>query len=183
MRDEQGFTLIEIIMVIVTIGLLSIFSLQFFSHASHTYALIKGQNMIYHEAVTAMERMSREIRDAVSIEEIASGKIKILKAHGTPLDSHLYVTFLLDNGTLKRGSTTTAADPATYTALAENVKTNGFIVSNPSGDEIELTLELSHSSEGNFSIHSKIYPKNNPFPVGFAYCGRNFDGDWEEIIQ
>ncbi|MGA1823776.1 MAG: type II secretion system protein J [bacterium] len=183
MLEKHGFTMIEIIMVIATVGIIAIFGFQFFPHLSHSYSMMKGQNMLYHEAITAMERMSREIRDAVTIEEVSQGKIKILKAHGTPVDPYLYVTFILDNGVLKRGSNTTVSDPSIYTALAENIKNNGFTVSNPSGDEIILMLELSDTSGGNFSVQSKICPKNIPFPLGLEYCGRNFNGDWEEIIQ
>lgn len=181
--EENGFTFIETIIVITTFSIISLFSFRFFSQASYTYSLMRDQNKLYQEATIAMERMSREIRDANSITEVTSGKIKIKKTHGTALDSNLYVTFILDNGSLKRGSNTTATDPSAYEVLASNIKANGFTVSNPVGDEVLLVLELELLNGSNIALQSKIYPKNIPFTIGLEYTGRDFNGDWQEVIQ
>ena len=167
-------------MVIATFSVISLFSFRFFTQASYTYSLMRDQNGLYHEAAIAMERMSREIRDAISVEQVAAGKITVQKAHGTALDSNLYVTFILDNGSLKRGSNDSTDDPATYYVLASNV--NDFTVTNDvSEDEIFLELELVNG--GNITLQSKIYPKNIPFELGLEYTGRDFNGDWQEVIQ
>ena len=179
---DQGFTLIEMIMVLATLSIVSLFSFQFFTHASKIYCMMRGQNILYHEAVVAMERMSREIRDATSIIQVAPGKIKIQKANDTPLDTNTRVTFILDNNILKRGSRDTSGDPSNYFDLAENVKTNGFTVTNAS-NEISLSLELALPGGENISLESKIYPKNLPFdPLAGNYSGRDFNGDWQELI-
>ena len=95
---------------------------QFISNAARTYFAIKNQNTFYYQAATAMERMSRALRDAVSIRGhcCSPGKIRIQRTHATPQDPNQYVTFALNGSNLQRGSNTIDADPATYYDLAAN---------------------------------------------------------------
>lgn len=176
---QRGFTLIESIIVIVIVGVISLVSLRFFSWTIDTYTILKEQKVAYDEAALALERMSREIRDAKSIQLTIGNKIRILKAYPTPSDSNLYVTFALNGTNLQRGSSATDSDPASYYTLASSCTT--FTVTNTS-NEIFLSLTLSVPGKSSVTLQGKVYPKNLPFP-GTPYSGRNFAGDWKEEVQ
>ena len=179
-RPDRGFTLIEIISVIVILSIISVFGFSFISNAARTYFAIKNQNTFYYQAATAMERMSRALRDAVSIRAVvfSPGKIRIQRTHATPQDPNQYVTFALNGSNLQRGSNTIDADPATYYDLAANCAS--FTVTN-SANEILLALTLSLATGERVTVQSKIYPKNLPFGAT-PYSGRNFSGEWAEEV-
>jgi prepilin-type N-terminal cleavage/methylation domain-containing protein len=180
--QPRGFTLIEVTVVLMVVGIIGFISLQFLTRAVDSYALLRDRNILYSEAAAAMEKMGREIRDAQSIRATVSspGKIRVWKGHQTPLDTNLYVTYALNGTTLQRGSSSTDTDPSTYRDLASNC--TSFAVSN-SSNEIQLTMTLSQSGGATVTMKTKIYPKNLPFAGGVIYSGRNFAGDWEEEIQ
>jgi prepilin-type N-terminal cleavage/methylation domain-containing protein len=185
-RVVSGFTLIEIIIVIVVLTIVSIFGFSFLSNAAQTYFAMKNQGLLFNEAATAMERMSREIRDCYSISTPTAGnngnKIRVYKAHATPQDANLYVTFALNGTTLQRGSNTVDADPAAYNNLAANC--SSFSVTNTlvnNVNEILLTLTLSQATGGTVTVQTKIYPKNLPFGA-VSYGGRSFNTNWFEVI-
>ena len=177
---DRGFTLIEIICVIVILSIISAFGFSFISNVARTYLALKNQNTLYYQAAAAMERMSRALRDAQSVRDIvfSPGKIRIQRTHATPQDPHQYVTFALNGSNLQRGSNTVDADPATYYDLAANCAS--FTVTN-SSNEILLTLILSLSTGESVTIQSKICPKNLPFGAT-PYSGRNFSGEWAEEV-
>jgi prepilin-type N-terminal cleavage/methylation domain-containing protein len=180
-KPDRGFTLIEIISVIVILSIISIFGFSFISNAARTYFALKNQNTLYYQAATAMERMSRALRDAVSIRAVvfSPGKIRIQRTHATPQDPNQYVTFALNGSNLQRGSNTIDADPATYYDLVANCAS--FTVTS-SSNEILMTLRLTLSTGESVTIQSKICPKNLPFGAT-PYSGRNFNGEWAEEVK
>jgi prepilin-type N-terminal cleavage/methylation domain-containing protein len=188
-KNNKGFTLIEIIIVIIVLGVLSVFGFSFISTAVNTYSKMEKQKSLFDQAVMAMERISRELRDANSISSPANpgdsgSTLTFTKSHGTPQETSTYViTFQLSDTTLQRiGSTT----PATVD-LADNVKvSSGFLVergTSPDEDEITITLILEEAGGENITLRTCIYPKNLAYPDPAAPSGRNFGGNWEEDIQ
>lgn len=186
-KNNKGFTLIEITIVIIVLGVLSIFGFRFLSTSIHTYSMMEKQKGLFDQATMVMERISRELRDAESISLPASGDsgstLTFTKSHGTPQETSTYViTFQLsDDTTLQRiGSTT----PATVD-LADNVST--FTAARvtptppPNREEITITLTLQEADAGKITLRSYVCPKNLAYPAYPDYfSGRNFGGDWEE---
>ncbi|MBU4287568.1 MAG: prepilin-type N-terminal cleavage/methylation domain-containing protein [Proteobacteria bacterium] len=175
-KNNKGFTLIEIIIVIIVLAILSIFGFHFLSTGIHTYSMMEKQKGLFDQATMVMERISRELRDAKIITTATGSTLTFTKSHGTLEETTTYViTFQCPSTTLQRiGSTT----PATVN-LADNV--TAFTVTNSSNEiTISLTLESGGAS---ITLRSYIYPKNLPFTNPAAPSGRNFGGSWEEDIE
>jgi prepilin-type N-terminal cleavage/methylation domain-containing protein len=185
--NNKGFTFIEIIIVIIVLGILSVFGFHFISTGIHTYSMMEKQKGLFDQATMVMERISRELRDANTITTPEYGDsgstLEFEKSHGTREETTTYaITFQCPDTTLQRiGSTT----PATVT-LADNVNTfnveRGTVAD---GDEDRITITLTlESGEANITLQSCIYPKNLDYPPEpNDFSGRNFGGDWEEHCQ
>jgi len=181
-NNKKGFTMIELVTVIVVLSILSLFTFSFVGNASKTYTLVKGQSVLYAEGFYIMERITRELGDATTVTQpptpapSSSGTLTFTKAHPTSIDPSSTVTFKRDGRNLLRNSI----------VIGNNI--NSFLVTRNSasstGDEtitVELELtSLTDSSIPPFSITTKITPNN----YGTAnYTGRSFNGDYDEVIQ
>jgi prepilin-type N-terminal cleavage/methylation domain-containing protein len=85
---SKGFTMIELVLTIIVLGILSAFTFSVIWQYSNLYATTKG-GYIYAEAAAVMERMTRELRDAQAVDTsgtcFTSGScINLQIAHGTP---------------------------------------------------------------------------------------------------
>lgn len=65
MRRSQGFTLIELIMGIVILGIVAVISTQFVSQSSEGYQTTAERQKLAVAASVASEKLSRELREAV----------------------------------------------------------------------------------------------------------------------
>ncbi len=63
--ESRGFTLIELIIVIIVLGVLGTMGANFISQAFKGFAASDARMDIYEEGKTALERMEREIRNAI----------------------------------------------------------------------------------------------------------------------
>lgn len=179
MRKNKGFTLIEIIVVIVIMAVLGVFGYRFLSTSMHTYSMMEKQKGLLDEAAMAMERISRELRDANSISSPTSGStsstLTFTKSHGSPEETSTYdITFQLFSGTLQRVGSTTVN-------LAEAVSV--FTAERGTSEEITIFLTLQEGTGEQITLQSYICPKNLPYPDPEAPSGRNFGGCWEEDFQ
>jgi len=169
MRKNKGFTLIEIVVAVVIMGVLGIFGYHFLSTSVHTYSMMEKQKSLYDQAAMAMERISRELRDASTVTTATSSTLEFTKIHGSPEDGTIDITFQLSGTTLQREGV----------SVAEN---SMFNVSR-NGDEITIGLTLSETTGESITLRSYVCPKNLPYPDPDAPSGRNFGDCWEEDFQ
>lgn len=77
----RGFTLVELVMVILLLGIMVTFSSQFIGIGSQIYGEASSREQLMSDARFAMERLNREVRDAVP------GSVRIETTTGNWVDS------------------------------------------------------------------------------------------------
>lgn len=87
MRATKGFTLVELVMVILLLGVMATFSSQFIGIGTQIYGDASRREQLMSDARFALERLNRELRDAVP------GSVRIEDAAGNPLDQGACLRF------------------------------------------------------------------------------------------
>jgi prepilin-type N-terminal cleavage/methylation domain-containing protein len=179
---QRGFTLIEIIIVIVILSIVSAITIKFLVDSLTIYTMTVDQKTLFDEGKLALERMCRDIRDANSITTPASGGssssgtlLSFTRTNATAQDSAGdTIQFILSAGTLQRkASTRSTVDLASYvTAITV---TRGTSPNN----EITISLTLSRPSTGvtlSVPLQTKVIPKNFSRDTTYKY----FKNYWQE---
>lgn len=180
--------MMEIIIVIIILSIVSAITIKFLVDGLRIYTMTINQKTLFDEGKLALERMSRDIRDARSITTPAAGgsgnTITVLRSNATVQDIvDESITFRLTGSTLEK----VKASPAATSAIALNVSTftvtrGQAATSNENEITIQLTLALTGSVE-RVNLQTRIYPKNlledtvpEPSPTykNYFYC-------WEEV--
>ena len=175
---ERGFTLIEMIVVVVILAIASAITIKFLVDGLSVYTMTVNQKTLLDEGKLALERMCRDIRDASSVTAFAgtTSSITFVRTNATIQDSAgESVTFQRNVGgnTLEK----VKAVPVATTSMASNV--TAFNVTN-TNNEIQLQLTLRLTSGENVTLQTKVYPKNLPRPN--PTC-KNFCENWRETYQ
>jgi prepilin-type N-terminal cleavage/methylation domain-containing protein len=187
---SKGFTLIEIIIVIVILAIVSAISIKFLVDSMRIYTMTVNQKTLYDEGKFALERMCRDIRDAQTITIPTTGtsgsSITFVRTNATVYDGALdTITFTVAAGTLTKSKIPAYAGTATP-ALAEHV--TGFTVTRgrPATNDlnqITLTLNLLLTSGENVTLQTRVYPKNLPRDASVPPTYTNFYQNWREAYQ
>ena len=143
LKTQKGFTLIEVVVVIVILSVVSAVGLHFLASSARVYALSVNQKDLFDEGKLALERMCRDIRDARSLTSpVAGGSgslISFTRTNATVQDSaNENITFRQTANTLEKVKTS----PAVVSPMAGNVSAFTVTRGTP-GDEIRLVLTLS----------------------------------------
>ena len=174
--SSQGFTFIEMVVVVVILSIVSAISIHFLANSLKTYSMSVNQKTLLDEGKLALERMGREVRDARSIlfppPGSSGNRMTLIRTHATAHDSgNENITFQLAGNMLVKVKT----QPAAASAMAANV--SAFIITREAAnDEIKIELALSLGSGENVALQTKVYPKN----LGDSPWYKNFSANWQE---
>ncbi|MCJ7704810.1 MAG: prepilin-type N-terminal cleavage/methylation domain-containing protein [Desulfobacterales bacterium] len=167
---QRGFTLIEIIIVIVILSIVSGITIKFLIDSLKIYTMTVNQKTLFDEGKLALERMCRDIRDARSITSVTASSITFVRTNATAQDSvGESITFRWNGGT----NPLEKVKAGTGYSMASNV--TAFTVTNAT-NEIQLQLTLQLTSGENVTLQTKVYPKN--LPKDSTY--KNFYNNWQE---
>lgn len=182
-NSSKGFTLIEIIVVIVILSIVSAISIKFLADSLRIYTTTVNQKTLFDEGKLALERMCRDIRDARSITSVTADSITFVRNNETAFDAGIpsvpageTIIFQRNAGasTLEK----VKASPAATSTLAANV--SSFNVTN-TANEIQLQLTLLSPSGETVTLQTKVYPKNLLENTMAPVTNKNFYYCWEEI--
>ena len=180
LKSSKGFTLIELIIVIVILSIVSVIGINFLGDSLKVYTMAVNQKTLFDEGKLAMERMVRDIRDARAIAEPDQGEsrtdIRFTRNNATAQDQVAEaLRFLISGAALQKRK----SDPDVILIdLASNV--SAFTVTRGAADaEITLVLTLSLTSGENVTLQTKVNPKN--FADDPTY--KTYFRYWEEEIS
>ncbi len=156
-NGSSGFTLIEVIIVMVLTSILGIFTFQYLTGSMRTFKTFTTRKERCDDARMALDRISREIRDAQlsTVSITAPDTITFTRENVSNMqDTSPSVSFLLDSasGELRRQSA------AGTSVLARNVQ--DFTASSGAGGTISLSITFS-SSSGTIQWQTVVYPRNS----------------------
>jgi len=167
---SKGFTLIEIIIVIVILSIVSAITIKFLIDSLKIYTMTVNQKTLFDEGKLALERMCRDIRDARSITSVTASSIVFVRTNATAQDSAgESITFRWNGGT----NPLEKVKAATGYPMASNV--TSFAVTNAT-NEIQLQLTLQLTSGENVTLQTRVWPKNLPRDTTY----KNFAQYWRE---
>jgi prepilin-type N-terminal cleavage/methylation domain-containing protein len=179
-NSSKGFTLIEIIVVIVILSILSAITIKFLIDSLKIYTLTVKQKTLFDEGKLALERMCRDIRDARSITGVTASSITFIRDDATAQDIAGETIIFQRNASANTLEKVKASPSATRT-MADNV--SAFTVADTT-NEIQLLLTLEEAFGGTtmtVTLQTKVYPKNLTIDATYTY--KNFNGNWLEAIQ
>ncbi len=176
---QRGFTLIEIIIVVVILSMVSAITINFLVDSLRIYTMTVNQKKLFDEGKLALERVCRDIRDAKSITGVTANSVTLVRTNATGYDLGLpgdttgeTITFRWNGG----ANPLEKVKAGTGYAMASNV--NAFTVTNAT-NEIQLQLTLSLTSGENVTLQTRVYPKNLPKDATY----KNFCQNWKEAYQ
>lgn len=145
---EAGFTLIELILVIVLIGITAGSTAMLVLQGTQSYADLIERKESLHNARLAMERISREVRQATNASTVSASRLRI---NGGLLE------FFHDaaTSTVKIGGT---SQPAEGRILAEGISSLTFAMDN-SNDWVSIILTEATGRK----YRTKIYLRKEIF--------------------
>jgi prepilin-type N-terminal cleavage/methylation domain-containing protein len=181
--NRKGFTLIEVIVVIVILSIVAAISIKFLVDSLRIYTMTVDQKTLLDEAKLALERMCRDIRDGNTIITTTGSSIAFKRTHATTGGDGAgeNIRFDVSGTTLRKAKGVSGVDGSGGTpyTMAANVST--FAVANATG-EIQLQLILNISTTGaNVTLQTKVYLKNLAKDGTHTY--KNFYQNWGEVIS
>jgi len=164
-NSSYGYTIIELVMVVVLVALLAASSMQAIIMATGTYTTATRDYLeLYQEGKLAMEKMVRELRDTVPTWiTITPGSISFTKYpdHDTPRDASLAIQFLQSGNTIERQS------GAGFFTLADNIETSSFTVNQDSNGVVTLAFTISRGNT-EIPLRTAVWPRQLPTPTPLA---------------
>jgi len=158
MGKARGFSLIEMIVVIVILSIVGLMVFSFLGNSMAAYMIVKENDRIYDEGLMAMERMTREIKDArydgvtYLITNVANTSVTFTRQHATPQDASTSITFRRNGNVLERQGNVSGTN-----VLAGNVASFTPIVS---GKNVDLSLGLTVVGGGTLVLQSSSAARN-----------------------
>ncbi len=161
---EAGFTLVEVIIVVVLASILSVFMLQIFTKCLKAQISMQERKERSDDAVLVQEKISREVMEAEAVWA-SNKRLRLQKNVTSNADTNLFVEYWLNQSTLRRQSASSASGvPGNIASnsgniVAENVASFTVTTSQSYGSSVNLiNINLAFSDGSSWRI--KTQPRN-----------------------
>ncbi len=152
----QGFTLIELIMVIAILSVIGVFGSQMFLETTQIFLEARNRRDAVQEARYAIERMSREIREDIDATTDITAFSASTFTYTDPNSAS--VSFTKSGSNLLRNSDVLAGDVSALTF--SYLKSNGATASSASDIwRIKVSLTVAKGNE-TITLQTQIFPRN-----------------------
>ncbi|MDM5149507.1 type II secretion system GspH family protein [bacterium 19CA06SA08-2] len=142
----RGFTLVELVMVILLLGIMATFTSQFIGIGSQIYGDASSREQLMSDARFAMERLNREVRDAVP------GSERIETTDGVWVDSGACLRFW--------PISTSSRYLVLNRAISGSTATLELVMATPASAANPLNLNANAVTEGDLMIVFPVPDKN-----------------------
>jgi len=181
LSKNKGFTLIEIVIVIVILSIISAISIKFLVDSLRIYTMAVNQKTLFDEGKLALERMCRDVRDARSLTTPAAGgsgsTLRFTRDNTTAQDSAGEdIRFILSGTTLQKRK---SLPSVMLVNLASNVSTFTVTRGATGVNELTIDLTLSMTSGERVTLRTKVYPKN----LADSTTYKNYFQNWQEELS
>ncbi len=180
--SRKAFTMIEIVITIVVLGIIGAFSFVFFINLTQTYSILAEQSSAHQEAAYILERITRELRDAKELT-VSGSDISFERSNITPEDGNKYIRFRYATPYLYRDSGTSTGSYTVSKVMGKGVTA---FTATPSGSLAKnnyLTVSITTTQNNQSKTYiSKICPANLTTTGGYVFTGRHFGGAYEDKI-
>jgi prepilin-type N-terminal cleavage/methylation domain-containing protein len=169
MRNQRGFTLVEIVVTLVVMSVMGLFSVQYLSEIARMNKKVVAQKNLVTGAKIAMEFMTREMRTAQNTPTCGSTPVTCVTS--TAYDGITFDKYIVTSESPLRKDTNASAVKyylsgttlyRTSNAITTTVATNvtGFTVTPTSTNFYRFILTMTGSDGENFSLESSVKPRN-----------------------
>jgi prepilin-type N-terminal cleavage/methylation domain-containing protein len=201
---KKGFTLIEIVMVIVVLSIIGLFTFSFLMSSTRTYQMMKTQGVLYQEASYMLERLTRELRDGTYTPSVSANSITFQRTYNayaadSRIDGNAYIGFNQDSSNIRRASSGTLPLPVgqyiggNVTSFSIAPNPDPFTTQENTAFTITIVVEdLNNPDTVNRQkvlLTTTVCPKNycGGGPITSTcipnYNGRSFNRDYQEYVQ
>jgi prepilin-type N-terminal cleavage/methylation domain-containing protein len=165
-KNQNGFSLIEMVAAITLLGIMGIFSTQFITGITQSAQLTTGQKGLVDDAKLAMEYLIREARvadesnNSIAVTSTASAALLTFdKFNGYTVDTN-NVSIKYDWNSTSKALTRTSG--AVITTLATQISSFTIVESPSAGSGFFIfTLVLQGPNGENFTLESGVRPRGS----------------------
>jgi prepilin-type N-terminal cleavage/methylation domain-containing protein len=156
-KREAGFTLIEIIVTLVLVGILSVFAGLFLTSFLNSYFLVKNNSDTAMKAQMAMDRISAELRDVSAVSVLTNNS---LITYTNPSGVGRTIKFIGSNLYLSTPSDNTLIDHVQAFQLSATYRN----VYNIAANDMAF-IDIGFTVTGYTPFATRIFPRNRiPHP-------------------
>lgn len=172
-KNQKGFSLIEMMVVVVILGLIVLGLVTFFTGGAKSWVAGQSQLTAQRNARQAMDRMVREIREGNEVKDGSDIFIKVaipeFKTDTSTITAY-EVTYILSDTTIKRG-TTPLIDNVLISGedLFKYYNSIGTEVTSPDSDvskvHINLKVDVDKDGKPDVTLNTDVNLRN----YGYTY--------------
>lgn len=156
-KNQKGFSLIEMMVVVVILGLIVLGLVTFFTGGAKSWVSGQYQLTAQRNARQAMDRMVREIREGKNIISSSDGDtivVSIPNFDTAVPDDYDEVTYSLFGTTIRRGTISLIDNVLSGEDIFKYYDNNGIEVFSPNStvSKVHILLEVDVDDDGNPDI-------------------------------